>query len=443
MGSKSLKKIDIIILGAGISGLSLGYYLNKRDKDFLIFESNSVIGGNIFSKSKDGFIFENGPNTVLLNNSILEKLISELGLEKAIIYPNKNNNKRFLIKNGKLISIPLTVIQFLKSNILNFCSKFRVLLEIFKKKSEKNVSVYDFFNRRFGKEFHDILIEPFLTGVYAGDTKNMSIKHVLNKVWKIEQYNGSVILGLIKQKSKKNTPKSFNFKNGLRELTNSIYSNFSDKIMLKSKITLITKKNNLYEISVNGKLKYQCNKLVSTIPAYTLADIIFDNKLSVALKKIFYCPIYVLHLGLEKQKIKENIGGFGVLTKPSDNKSFLGIIFNSRIFPHVAPENQDLITVMAGGVRQSDLVKLGSRKLYDKILRDVKQLISYEGKILMKNDYLWEKGIPQYSLNHDSLIKDVNFFQKRNKNFHLIGNYIKGISVSDCILNAYNLSEKL
>ena len=98
---------------------------------------------------------------------------------------------------------------------------------------------------------------------------------------------------------------------------------------------------------------------------------------------------------------------------------------------------------MAGGVRQSDLVKLGSRKLYDKILRDVKQLISYEGKILMKNDYLWEKGIPQYSLNHDSLIKDVNFFQKRNKNFHLIGNYIKGISVSDCILNAYNLSEKL
>ena len=138
MGNKSLKKVDIIILGAGISGLSLGYHLNKRDKDFLIFESNSVIGGNIFSKSKDGFIFENGPNTVLLNNSILDKLISELGLEKAIIYPNKNNNKRFLIKNGKLISIPLTVIQFLKSNILNFCSKFRVLLEIFKKKSEKN-----------------------------------------------------------------------------------------------------------------------------------------------------------------------------------------------------------------------------------------------------------------------------------------------------------------
>ena len=64
-----------------------------------------------------------------------------------------------------------------------------------------------------------------------------------------------------------------------------------------------------------------------------------------------------MHLGIEKQKIKNDISGFGVLTKPSDNKSFLGIIFNSRIFPHVAPLDKDLMTVMVGGSRQKQLLK--------------------------------------------------------------------------------------
>jgi len=443
MDKKSIKKVNTIIIGAGISGLTLGYFLNKREKDFLIFESNSVVGGNIRTESKEGFIFENGPNTVLLNNAVINNLILELGLKEDIIYPNKNNNKRFLIKDGKIIRIPQSIIHFLKSNILSFHSKILIIVEAFKKKSSKNVSVYDFFKRRFGKEFHDTLIEPFLTGVYAGDTKNMSMKHVLKKLWEIEQLNGSIVIGLMKQKSRNKIPKSFNFINGLKKLTDSIYLNLKDKTILESRITSISKRNEVYEICVNGKFIYQCKKIVSTIPAYAIADIIFDNKISSILKNVYYCPIYVLHLGLEKHKIKSDINGFGVLTKPSDNKSFLGIIFNSRIFPNVAPKDQDLITVMVGGVRQSELINLERGILYEKIIKDIKELISYSGDILIKHDFFWKKGIPQYTLNHDMLIRGISDFQKNNKNFYLIGNYIKGISVSDCILNAHDISLKL
>ena len=57
MDNKSLNEVDTIILGAGISGLTLGYYLNKRDKDFLVFESGKSVGGNITTRNKDGFIF--------------------------------------------------------------------------------------------------------------------------------------------------------------------------------------------------------------------------------------------------------------------------------------------------------------------------------------------------------------------------------------------------
>ena len=441
--SNTVKQVDIIILGSGISGLTLGFYLQKKNKDFLIFDSSKSIGGNISTKNEKGFICENGPNTVLINNESVKYLISDLKIKNDVIYPNKNNNKRFLIKKGKLIKIPMSLGQFIKSNILSLSAKIRIFFEIFIKKSDNNFSVYDFFKRRFGKEFHDVLIEPFLTGVYAGNTRKMSIKYVLKKIWDLEQNYGSVTLGFIKKKSRNISPKSFNFKNGLSNLTNTIHQKIKDKIKFNSKITSISKIGNLYEITVNNDIKYRCNKLISTIPAYALSKIIFDKKLSQTLKKIYYCPIYVLHLGLEKQKIKNDISGFGVLTKPSDNKSFLGIIFNSRIFPHVAPSDKDLMTVMVGGTRQEQLLKTDKDLLFDKIVRDIRKLISYDGRIIMKHDFLWDKGIPQYGLDHDYIINEIKNFENKNKDFHIMGNYVNGISVSDCIEKASAVSKIL
>jgi len=329
------------------------------------------------------------------------------------------------------------------SNILSLTAKIRIFFEIFIKKSDSNLSVYDFFSRRFGKEFHDILIEPFLTGVYAGNTRKMSIKYVLKKIWEVEQNYGSVILGFMKKKSRKISPRSFNFKNGLSDLTNALQHKIKDKIRFTSKITSISKIGNLYEITVNNDIKYRCSKLISTIPAYALSEIIFDKKLSQNLKKIYYCPIYVLHLGIEKQKIKDDISGFGVLTKPSDNKSFLGIIFNSRIFPHVAPSEKDLITVMVGGTRQEELLKTDKDLLFNKIISDIRKLISYDGQIIMKHDFLWEKGIPQYGLEHDYITNEIKNFEDKNKDLHILGNYVNGISVSDCIEKASKLSKIL
>ena len=443
MNNRSFNEVETIILGAGISGLTLGHYLNKRDKDFLIFESSKYIGGNISTKNTKGFICENGPNTVLLNNKSVQDLISDLKIKNDIIYPNDNNKKRFLISKGKLIEIPQSFAQFIMSNILSLTAKIRIFFEIFIKKSDSNLSVYDFFSRRFGKEFHDILIEPFLTGVYAGNTRKMSIKYVLKKIWEAEQNYGSVILGFMKRESRNISPKSFNFKNGLSDLTNALQHKIKDKIRFTSKITSISKIGNLYEITVNNDIKYRCSKLISTIPAYALSDIIFDKKLSQNLKKIYYCPIYVLHLGIEKQKIKDDISGFGVLTKPSDNKSFLGIIFNSRIFPHVAPSEMDLMTVMVGGTRQEELLKTDKDLLFDKIISDIRKLISYDGQIIMKHDFLWEKGIPQYGLEHDFITNEIKNFENKNKDLHILGNYVNGISVSDCIEKASKLSKIL
>ena len=439
----SFKQVDTIILGAGISGLTLAHYLNKKNLDFLVLESQPKVGGNIISFEKNGFVCENGPNTVLLNKKSVVELIDEIGLKDKIIFPNDNNNKRFLLRKGKLIPIPQNFIEFIKTNLLSLTSKLRLIIEIFIPKHNRNVSVKSFFKKRFGNNFEEIFVEPFLTGIYAGETNKMSAKHVLNKIWNMEQKSGSIIIDTLKRKKKLNKSRSFNFKNGLIDFVLAINKNISNKIILKSEVTSVKKIKKGYEIIINNNIKYHCKKLISTLPAFGLANIIFDKKISKDLKKINYCPIMVLHLGIEKSKIKENIDGFGVLTKRKDNQSFLGILFNSRIFPHVAPQGNDLLTVIIGGARQPQLIDQDVNKLKKTIINEIRKIISYDGKIIMENNFLWKNGIPQYDLDHDVLIENISDFHKKNKNFHILGNYIKGISVSDCIQNAFELSKKL
>ena len=443
MKTSSSKQVETIILGAGITGLTLAHYLNKKNKKCLILESKSRVGGNIITEKNQSFTCENGPNTILLNKKSVVELIREIGLEKKIIFPNDNNKKRFLLKKGKLTPIPQNFYQFLKTNLISLRSKIRILSEIFIPKHKHNISVKKFIKNRFGSEFEKVFIEPFLTGVYAGETDKMSAKHVLSKIWNLEQNNGSVLIGAIRQRNKGNNLRSFNFKNGLTDFISAINKRIKSNVKLNSEVTSIRKLKDGYDVTVNNKISYKCKNIISTIPAFGLAEVIFNKKISNALKNINYCPILVLHFGLEKKHIKENIDGFGVLTKKNDNMSFLGVLFNSRIFPHVAPKNNDLITVMIGGARQSKLINKDRSKLKNTVIKQIRKMISYNGRIVMEKEFLWRNGIPQYDLKHTDLIKCISEFEKKYKNFYISGNYHNGISVSDCIDKAYSLSKRL
>ena len=295
------------------------------------------------------------------------------------------------------------------------------------------MTVLSFITKRFGKEFHDKLIEPFLTGVYAGDTNKMSAKYTLKLLWELEQNYGSVLLGLIKRKNKE--IKSFNLPNGINELISKLSKNIENNILSNCQVLKIEKNKNNYKVITDNQI-FICEKIISAVPAYVLQKLIWDEQLIKVLQNVIYNPIDVFHYGLSKKHIHNLKKGFGILTKPSDNKNFLGILFSSQIFEHVSSNDTELYTVLVGGERQKELCLKESKELNKIIFEELKDLINYKGEILFSNHYRWSKGIPQYNLNQSSLIKEINKFENLNQNFHITGNFFNGISVSDCVKKA-------
>jgi oxygen-dependent protoporphyrinogen oxidase len=434
-------QVKTVIIGSGISGLSVGHFLAKKSKNFIILEADNKSGGIIQSKIQHKFICENGPNTVLLNNDAIIELIKDCNMWEELKYPLENSNKnRFVIHDNKLTIIPSKFFKFISTPLLSTWGKLRIVIELFVKKHNKNTTVYDFISKRFGKEFHDKLIEPFLTGIYAGDTKKMSAKHSLKLLWSLEQTYGSVIKGFLKRKN--NKVNSFNFSNGLSELTEKIVELLEENIRYNYKVNKIQKINDGYKIlSDAGNIK--CQEVICAIPAYGLKNLIWDDSLIQELNNVNYNPIDVFHFGLERKNIGNNIDGFGVLTKPSDEKSFLGVLFNSRIFDFVAPENMDLFTVLVGGEHQKKLCELPTKELERIIMSELDELIDHKGNIVFTNHFKWKNGIPQYNLSQEQLLLSIGNFEKHNVNFHITGNYFNGISVSDCVKKAKIIADYL
>ena len=433
-------KVNTVIIGGGISGLSTANFLSKKTSDFLILEASDIVGGTINSSKVDGYILENGPNTVLDNNKAIQELLSDLNITEELIYPNlKKISNRYILLNDRLEKIPLTIFEFLLTPILGIYSKIKIFSEILVPRHINDTDVESFIKRRFGKEFHDNLIVPFLTGIYADTTSKMSTKNTLKKMWELEQKHGSIIIGLIKEKNKNSKAKIFTIDGGLSKITELLSKKFINQLMLNTKVSSIVKLNESYKISLNQGEDIFCNKIISTIPSYSLKDIVFDDKLKNVLSKVNYNPIDVFHFGFDRDALDIKIDGFGLLTKPQDKKSFLGVLFSSNIFEHVSINKKFLITVLAGGDRQKDLCKKSPKFLERQILNEILPLLRLKSEPEFKNHFRWSKGIPSYSMSVTKLQKDIKIFEESNKSFYIIGNFHLGVSVSDCVKNSKEL----
>ena len=126
----------IVIVGAGLSGLSLAYRVQHRlpEADILVIESASRPGGTAFTIQKDGFTVELGPNGFLDSKPTTIGLARELGLEKRLVAGSESAGKnRFLFLGDKLERLPGSPGQLLTTPLLSWRGKLSFLAERFRR----------------------------------------------------------------------------------------------------------------------------------------------------------------------------------------------------------------------------------------------------------------------------------------------------------------------
>ena len=160
----------VIIIGAGLTGLSTAFFLRSHHIDVIILEKENRVGGQIHTHAEQGFVFESGPNTGVLSYPEIVEMFDVLGDACRLEVAREGAKKRLIWKRSKFHALPAGLLSAVTTPLFRFTDKLRILGEPWRKKgTNPDETVAQLAARRLGKSFVDYAVDPFLSGVYAGD----------------------------------------------------------------------------------------------------------------------------------------------------------------------------------------------------------------------------------------------------------------------------------
>ncbi|MDR3061314.1 MAG: protoporphyrinogen oxidase [Dysgonamonadaceae bacterium] len=432
---------DIIIIGAGLTGLSTAYFLKKRGKNVLVVERMPRPGGTIQTLYEGGYSIETGPNTGSLANEEIVGLLEELKncqLEIA----NKAANRRLIWKNGKLHALPGGILSGLFTPLFNWKDKFGILLEPFRKKGvDPDEPLAGLARRRLGQSFLDYAIDPFISGIYAGNPGELVTRYALPKLYTLEQSYGSFIKGAIAkskepktEQQKKVSKAVFSVEGGLSNLVNALVEEIgAGNILLNVNPVVSEAGSGRYTLHLNGQ-EIKCSQVISTVGAHSLPELFpfVPETWMSKINNVRYAPVVQVAVSIPVEAVdKDDLRAFGALIPSKENRKILGILYPSICFKNRSPEGRALLSVFMGGMRHPEMLHLSDDKIGELVkeeLRIIYRRPELEPQVLRISRH--SHAIPQYEKNTGERIQAIAEFEKLYPGIIIAGNAIDGIGMA-------------
>lgn len=450
-GNQMVKRVAV--LGAGISGLAAAWFLKQKfdsNVELTVMEASPRAGGWIHTLLQDDFLFEQGPRSLRVKGAdqAVWDLIEQLELQDQLIVPHSDAKFRYIYHRQHLEAVPGHLWNIPFSPLTK--GWLRVLLKELAapKGKAEDETIYDFFNRRIGSEWTERLIDPFVSGIFAGDIRKLSLKSCFPFFHGFEQQSRSLIWGSLFRRKKASLENPirqklgdapfFSFQRGLETLTQALYQRLEPHIRLNCRPKSLMLQSDCVQVELNNVTSLEFDHLISTIPPYQLAALLQPKHpfLASDLGKLNYASVMLVNLGYRKPVLKQK--GFGYLIPSQEMESILGCVWDSSVFPQQnAYEGMTRLTVMIGGSRQPAVSEWTEEKGIALALSAMEKHLGIDAIPDSISVKIANQAIPQYELGYHlwaaGIEKQLAFLSPC---ISCIGSAFSGVSVSECIAKA-------
>lgn len=434
---------EIVVIGAGLTGLSTAFHLHRQGRDVVILEKADRVGGQIHTYHENGFTFESGPNTGVVSFPEVAELFQLLEGSCQLEIARESSKRRLIWKGDRFHELPSSPVSAITTPLFRLSDKFRILGEPWRKKgTDPDEPVGALAARRLGKSFYEYAVDPFVSGVYAGDPMKLTTRYALPKLYNLEANYGSFIRGAIaKAKEPKTdrdrlaTKKVFSAVGGLQRLVEA----------LSKDLRIITSANNLkviptadgqWSCTYNGTEEIVSRKVVTTVGAYALPALLpfIPEAQMQKMSNLFYAPIIQVILGVKNARGLD-FPAFGGLVPSKEQKRVLGILFPSSCFEQRCPEGGALYSYFIGGARHTDYLQKSDDEIREITLEAFHLMLKYPAD--MQPDLLrifrHEHAIPQYWSDSGERFATIEALQQQYPGLILAGNMRDGIGMGNRI----------
>lgn len=450
-------KTDIVVIGAGLTGLTLAYWLRAAGKDVSVLEKSSLVGGVINTNTEDGFTYETGPNTGVIGSPELVALFDSLKDALNVETPAPEAKFRWIWKNGRWNPLPNGLLSAITTPLFTTYDKFRILGEPFRKPgTNPDETVADMVIRRMGRSFLDYAVDPFISGVYAGDPHRLVTRFALPKLYALENNYGSFVKGSMKKRKepktaleKRVTREVFSAKGGLQHLIRALYEGIGEQhVLTDCNGVKVHQDNNGYVCSYTDKgsntIQLRSKYVITTVPGNCLAGLFsfLEDKDLQSITDLNYAKVVQVAVGY-KTWTGKTLNAFGGLVPSLEKRNCLGILFPSSLFENRAPEGGALLSVFLGGIKKPEFMAKSDEEITQIVLDEVKETLQCEQKPDLIRIFRYENAIPQYEISSEQRFQAIDTIQNSYPGLILAGNIRNGIGMSDRVKQAIQIADSL
>ena len=442
---------DVIVIGAGLSGLAAALGAKLRGASVEVLEAASRPGGTIGTIHRDGALYETGPNSALDTTPLIDALLEATGSRGDRIEPSALAATRFIVRDGKLVALPTSPPAFLATRAFSLGAKLRLALEPFVSRAPEGAeeSVAAFVRRRLGSELLDYAVDPFVAGVYAGDPERLSLPAAFPRLHALEQRYGSLIRGQIagagerrrSPETAKNTARSFSFRNGMQTLTDALARTVG-RVETGVRVERLDRDVEGAWVVTGTRggapLVRRARSVILAVPAMDASGLVRELAPTAAqgLAAIDYAAVASVATAYRRSDVADPLAGFGFLVPRKENRAILGALFSSSMFENRAPQDAVMLTTFVGGRRNPDLPRRSDDEIAAIVTGELRALVGTRGDPLWSAVTRWPRAIPQYDLGHRERLSGVDAAERALPGLFFCANYRGGISVGDCIKSA-------
>lgn len=410
----------------------------------------------IQSERREGYLLELGPQS-FMGTAALRTLCGQLGIAGELIEAPSRASRYVLVK-GVLQPVPLNAVALVVSPLLGASSKWKIARDVFTRTRppEPDESVASFARRKFSAELLENLLGPFISGIYAGDPEQLSLRSAFPQVYKAEKSAGSVLRGMVRaaraRKKPRERPTLLTFREGNETLPRALAGKLGGALRRSAEILGIglqdAASRKCYDVRLRGETGEEtllAEHLILATPTDVAGKLLrnVEPRLERLLDAMAYAPVAVVSLGYKREDVGHRLDGFGFLIPRVAGLRVLGTVWNSSLFPGRAPDGHVLLTSFVGGATDPAAAALSAEEMIALVHGEVAPLLDIRRLPAFSRAQIYRQALPQYNLGHTSRLAEVETLRRALPNLWLTGNYLRGPAIGACVEQSLAVADEV
>jgi len=455
----------VVVVGGGVAGLATAWLVRELAREqsrpvaVTVLEGSPHHGGATRTDRVDGYVCEWGPNGFLDNEPATLDLVDRLGLREQLVAADQAASNRYIYHGGKMRLVPVKPPAFLASDILPWPAKLRMAMEavIPARRDGADETIDAFGRRRLGSAFAQLMLDPMVSGIFAGDTKHLSLKATFPKMEAMEREYGGLFRALIgkKREARRTGQESggpagpgavlHTFVGGMGQLTDTLAGRLRDALLLETPATRVETRDEGFRVLGPDGRYWDCDAVVLACPSYAAAPLVADlaPAAAEAAAGIWHAPVDVVCHGHPQAHLTHPLNGFGVLIPRSEGVRILGSLWSDAIFPGQAPGGRRLLRSILGGAHDPEILSLEPAEVHATAQRDHETVMGIRGEPEFRRHFRHPQGIAQYTVGHLDRVAVTEALETDLPGIFFTGASYRGVSVNGSVKDAFRVARSV